>query len=174
MDLIRPNHFFKRRWLIHLVAGGCVVSALGLRAAPNENLQFNRDIRPILSDRCFKCHGPDSASRKAGLRLDRAEDAYAERKKSHGSPIVPGQPEQSLLCRRVFSTNQDEMLPPPESNLALSSAERDTLRPWIAEGAEYQPHSAFIPLPASCPPPPVKTTSSPPTATHRSTPPHLP
>src|SRR5260370_1148813 len=159
---IRRKNIFESRRLVHLLAGSLVLFALaGLRAAPAEKLQFNRDIRPILSDRCFKCHGPDPASRKAGLRLDRAEDAYAERKKSHGHPIVPGQPEQSLLCRRVFSTNQDEMMPPPESNLALSSAERDTLRRWIAEGAEYQPHWAFIPLPDSVPLPAVKKNSWP-------------
>ena len=147
--------------LVRLAAATFALSALALRAAPAEKLQFNRDIRPILSDRCFKCHGPDSASRKAGLRLDRAEDAYAERKKSRGHPIVPGQPEQSLLCRRIFSTNEDEMMPPPESNLALSAAEKNTLRRWIAEGAEYQPHWAFIPLPDSVPVPAVKNNSWP-------------
>jgi len=79
-----------------------------------EKLQFNRDIRPILSDRCFKCHGPDKASRKAGLRLDQAEEAYAERKKSGGHAIVPGKPDQSLVCRHIFSKDPDELMPPPD------------------------------------------------------------
>src|ERR1700722_8291843 len=109
-------------------------------------LQFNRDIRPILSDRCFKCHGPDKNSRKANLRLDRAEDAYAESKKSDGCAIVPGKPEQSLVCRRIFSSDPDEMMPPGDSHLALSAAEKEKIKRWIAQGARYQPHWAFIPL----------------------------
>src|SRR5436190_17448521 len=87
-------------------------------------IDFNRDIRPLLSDRCFKCHGPDAGSRKAKLRLDRAEDAYAERK-SHGHAIVPGQTERSLVCQRIFSADPEEMMPPPESHLALSRPEKE-------------------------------------------------
>src|SRR5579872_1362625 len=87
-------------------------------------LQFNRDIRPILSDRCFKCHGPDKASRKANLRLDTADGAYAEREKSHGRAIVPGKPEESLLCKKIFATNPDDAMPPPDSNLSLSPPEK--------------------------------------------------
>jgi hypothetical protein len=121
-----------------------------------EKLQYNRDIRPILSDRCFKCHGPDKAARKAGLRLDIAEEAYAERKKSRKRALVPGKPEESLVCQKIFSTDKDEMMPPPESNLSLSAQEKATLRLWIREGAQYQPHWAFIPPPASVPLPAVK------------------
>ena len=121
-----------------------------------DKLQFNRDIRPILSDRCFKCHGPDKASRKASLRLDRQEDAYAERKKSHLPAIAPGKPEQSLVVRKIFSDDQDELMPPPESNLALTPAEKENIRRWISEGAEYQPHWAFMPLPDSVAVPVVK------------------
>src|SRR6266436_8947388 len=89
-----------------------------------EPLQYNRDIRPILSDRCFKCHGPDKASRKASLRLDLAEEAYAERKKNHKHAIVPGKPNESLLCQKIFATSPDDQMPPPESNLALSAKEK--------------------------------------------------
>src|SRR5678815_1394985 len=75
-----------------------------------EKLRYNRDIRPILSDRCFKCHGPDKGSRKASLRLDLAEAAYAERKKPGKYAIVPGKPEASLVCTKIFSTDADDMM----------------------------------------------------------------
>src|SRR2546430_17071496 len=114
-----------------------------------EKLQFNRDIRPILSDRCFKCHGPDKAARKSGLRLDLADEAYAERKKSRKHAIVPGKPDESLVCQKIFATDKDEMMPPPESNLSLALQAKEKVRRWIAEGARYQPHWAFIPLPDS-------------------------
>jgi hypothetical protein len=90
------------------------------------------------------------------LRLDLAESAYAERKKPGKYAIVPGKPEASLVCTKIFSTEPDDMMPPPESNLALTAKEKETLRRWIAEGAKYQPHWAFIPLPASVAVPPVK------------------
>src|SRR6267154_504037 len=77
-----------------------------------EPLQFNHDIRPILSDRCFKCHGPDKASRKASLRLDLAEEAYAERKKPGKYAIVPGKPNESLVVQKILSSDPDEMMPP--------------------------------------------------------------
>jgi hypothetical protein len=124
--------------------------------AAAEPLQFNRDIRPILSDRCFKCHGPDKASRKAGLRLDVAEGAYAEREKTHERAIVPGRPEQSLLCRKIFAADPAEAMPPPDSNLSLTAPEKERLRRWISEGAHYQPHWAFVPLPGKVPLPSVK------------------
>src|SRR6266581_9736254 len=119
------------------------LAVLNLHAA--EKLQFNRDIRPILSDRCFKCHGPDKAARKSGLRLDVAEEAYAERKKSHKHAIVPGKPNESLVCRKIFSTDPDDKMPPPDSHLSLTKEEKEKIRRWIVEGAKYQPHWAFIP-----------------------------
>ena len=141
---------FRSRWRAALLGVGLALLDFGcLQAA--EKLEFNRDIRPLLSDRCFKCHGPDKASRKADLRLDQSESAYAERKKSHGHAIVPGKPDQSLLVKRIFSTDEDERMPPQKSNLSLAPEEREKIRRWIAEGAEYQPHWAFIPLPDSVP-----------------------
>jgi hypothetical protein len=142
------------RWLVLLLAILAGLTSEPLLAA--EKLQFNRDIRPILSDRCFKCHGPDKASRKASLRLDRQEDAYAERKKSHLPAIAPGKPEQSLIVRKIFSDDPDELMPPPESNLALTPAQKERIRRWVSEGAEYQPHWAFIPLPDSVAVPAIK------------------
>jgi hypothetical protein len=125
-----------------------------LRAA--ETIEFNRDIRPILSDRCFRCHGPDKAARKSGLRLDLAEEAYAERKKSHKHLIVPGKPGESLVCQKIFATDPDDVMPPPDANLALTQKEKETIRTWIAQGGKYQPHWAFIPLPDAVAVPKIK------------------
>src|SRR5215831_11261159 len=119
-------------------------------------LRYNRDIRPIISDRCFKCHGPDSGSRKAKLRLDEPASAYGPRKDPNEHAIVPGKPEQSVLVRRIFATDPDDIMPPPASHLTLSDAEKKTLRQWIAEGAKYEPHWAFIAPADSIPVPEVK------------------
>lgn len=106
---------------------------------------FNQDIRPILSDHCFQCHGPDATKRKAGLRLDVAEGAYAEVDPGVWA-IRPGQPEESEVIRRIYSTDPDEMMPPPETKLPLNDQDRETIRNWIQSGAEYQSHWAFIPV----------------------------
>ena len=98
----------------------------------DDRLNFNRDIRPLLSDRCFACHGPDKNARKADLRLDRREVAV-ERK-----AIVPGNPSQSVLIERIFSTDPDVMMPPSKLNKPLTTAERDLLKRWIVSGAEYR------------------------------------
>jgi Planctomycete cytochrome C len=98
-------------------------------------LQFNRDIRPILSDKCFHCHGPDSKKREADLRLD---DRQAAIKDGH---ITPGRPEESLILERILTHDPDEVMPPPESKLgALTAQEAATLQQWIREGAEYEVH----------------------------------
>ena len=114
-----------------------------------EKLQYNRDIRPILSDNCFRCHGPDKAIRKAKLRLDQREVAL-ERK-----AFVPGKAEESELVKRIFSSDPEEKMPPPDSQKHLTDAEKELLKRWIAEGAEYQPHWAYI-KPARPPLPIVK------------------
>jgi hypothetical protein len=105
-------------------------------AAPD----FDRDIRPILSDRCFYCHGPDAEQRQADMRLDTREGAIA-------AVIVPGKPDESELVRRITSDDPDERMPPPDSHLSLTDAEKQLLRAWIAEGAKYTEHWAFQPLP---------------------------
>ncbi len=105
-------------------------------------LSYNRDIRPLLSDRCFRCHGPDAAHREADVRLDRREDVVADRAGSH--LIVPGKPADSEVYRRITATG-DERMPPADSGLTLSSAEIEVLRQWIEQGAEYEPHWAFTP-----------------------------
>jgi hypothetical protein len=110
---------------------------------PAQKLSFNEDIQPILSEHCFQCHGPDPGSRKGELRLDRAEFAFLSRKEG-GVAIVKGDPEHSLLIRRVTATKPDEIMPPPEAHKELRAAEIALLRRWIEEGAEYQEHWAFV------------------------------
>jgi hypothetical protein len=106
--------------------------APSVQAAP---LDFNRDVKPILSDQCFHCHGPDSEARQAELRLDIREGLF--RKKKDVTVIVPGQPEASELVRRIDSDNPDEKMPPPDSHRQLSVAQRDVLRRWVKEGAKW-------------------------------------
>jgi hypothetical protein len=104
---------------------------------------FSRDVRPILSQHCFKCHGPDDKARKGGLRLDMREAAMKEAK-SGALAIVPGKPDKSELVARIFSTDEDEVMPPPSTKHALTPEQKETLRRWIAAGAEYQQHWAFV------------------------------
>ncbi|GIW86725.1 MAG: peptidyl-prolyl cis-trans isomerase [Isosphaeraceae bacterium] len=105
-------------------------------------VDFNRDVRPILSDACFACHGPDERTRKAGLRLDTREGAFAALK-SGGQAIVPGDPEESELVFRVESDDPTIVMPPPDSHKTLTEAQRQTLRRWIEQGAEWASHWAF-------------------------------
>jgi hypothetical protein len=107
------------------------------------SIEFNRDIRPILSNNCFTCHGPDHGQRKADLRLDVPENAAAPYKE--GTPIVAGKPEQSELVKRITSSDPDEKMPPPKSEKKLSAQQIEILKQWIAQGGQYQKHWAFIP-----------------------------
>lgn len=118
-------------------------------ADPADKIEYNRDIRPILSANCFSCHGPDSASRKADLRLDQRDTAVAM------ASIVVGKPDESELIRRIESKDAEELMPPAASHKKLTAAEKKLLRDWIAAGAEYQPHWSFIP-PQRPQPPAVK------------------
>lgn len=114
-------------------------------------VDFNFDIRPILSDRCFFCHGPDEKSRKAKLRLDERDGLFAPRK--DGTLVVkPGHPDQSSLIQRIFTADPDDVMPPPDSHLDLSAAEKDLFRRWVQEGAEWKDHWAFNPVKAVEPP----------------------
>lgn len=126
----------------------CIAVVLGLaistgtataQASRSEAPRFNRDIRPILADRCFACHGPDSGTRQVGLRLDTPEGA-------HEWAIVPGKPEASEVLTRVSSTDPEVRMPPAEAKKPpLSAREIELLRKWIEAGAEYEPHWAYIP-----------------------------
>ncbi|HEV3116440.1 MAG TPA: DUF1549 domain-containing protein, partial [Gemmataceae bacterium] len=101
-----------------------------------QQVDFTRDVRPILSRHCFKCHGPDDKARKAKLRLDSATGA--------AKVIVPGKPDESELVRRIFAADESEVMPPPVTRNPLTNAQRQMLRRWIAEGAEYKQHWAFV------------------------------
>ena len=135
-----------------LRAPGLAVSAgllvLGFAAAgrgaelKSAKIDFNRDIRPILSDTCFTCHGPDENNRKAKLRFDLKEAAFLPAK-SGARPIVPGRPAESELVKRITSTDEDEVMPPPKAKKKLTPAQIELLKRWIAEGATWQSHWAY-------------------------------
>ena len=125
------------------------------RVALRDSVDYNLHIRPILSDRCFKCHGPDGAQRKAGLRLDTPEGAYAALKDDpEGHVIVPGDPDHSEVYLRIATADTSIIMPPVKSNLKLSELEIEYIRKWISQGAVYKKHWAFIP-PTSQPIPTV-------------------
>lgn len=132
-----------------------LVSTVVARAAapPDGRVQFNRDVRPILSDTCFHCHGFDEKERKGGLRLDVREEALKPAK-SGDIAIVPGKPEESTLLARVFAPDSDDdLMPPAKLHKPLKPEQKETLRRWIAEGAEYQGHWAFLKPERATPPP---------------------
>lgn len=114
--------------------------ALFTSAESEEKLSFNRDIRPILSDKCFFCHGPDKNTREADLRLDVKEAAVEM------EAIVPGDVKGSEVYWRIISDDEDELMPPPESEKSLTAEERKLLARWIEEGAEYEAHWAYLPV----------------------------
>jgi hypothetical protein len=134
VPILFMSRLFRTLFLLSLFAGP---------ASAKEKLRFNRDIRPILSDACFHCHGPDEKERKGGLRLDLAEKAFLPGK-SGLVPITPGNPDESEMLVRIFLEADDsDYMPPPESGKSLTAAQRDTLKRWIEEGAEYEGHWAF-------------------------------
>ncbi len=108
-------------------------------------VDFNFHIKPILSDRCYKCHGPDNNARKAELRLDLEEEAFSTLKKDGGHAFVAGNVGKSVAWQRITSYDPDFHMPPPESNLALSAKEKALITKWIEQGAEWKEHWAFIP-----------------------------
>lgn len=120
---------------------------VSLSDAAEPKINFNRDIRPILSDKCFACHGLDKLARKADLRLDQRDEAIAMK------AIVPGKPDQSAIIERILSTDDDMVMPPRKANKPLTDDQKQLLQRWVAEGAEYQPHWSFIPVPEVTPVP---------------------
>ena len=126
--------------------------ALEYKTLPGR-LDFNMDVKPILSDKCFLCHGPDEAKREADLRLDEPSGAFA---KLVNNPdrfaIKPGNLQRSEVYHRIMSNDPDIVMPSPESNLQLTAREKAVLIKWIEEGAQYKPHWAFLPPDAQKPP----------------------
>ena len=120
------------------------VDVVAAEAALPERVDYNLHVKPILSDRCFACHGPDKAKQKAGLRLDTPEGAYEALTKSGHRAVVPGNLAKSELFHRITSTDPEEIMPTPESNLTLSATEKATLVRWIEQGAAYKEHWSFI------------------------------
>ena len=112
-------------------------------------LEFNRDIRPVLSANCSRCHGPDRNQRQADLRLDIRDIAVKKR------AIVPGKPDESELVRRIFASSPEEIMPPPQSRKSLTQREKEMLKEWIAQGAEYEAHWSYI-RPVRPPVPPTR------------------
>ncbi len=153
-------------------AGGraprAAAAALQQAAAPEKTsgatagkIIFNRDIRPILSDRCFSCHGPDANKRQAGLRLDRPDAAMGSLPKHPKlKAFVPGDPEHSEALRRILSTDPVSIMPPPSSHLALTEKEKELVRDWVKQGGSYDEHWAFT-APVRQPAPAVKNAAWP-------------
>jgi hypothetical protein len=121
-----------------------LIAGLAL-AASAEPVKFNRDIRPIMSDTCFRCHGPDKRARMAGMRLDRREEALKPTA-SGAVPIVPGDPDKSAIVQRIFAADPARRMPPKYAEKVLTDAQKETIRRWVAEGAVYEGHWAYQPV----------------------------
>lgn len=121
---------------------GMLIAATPLHAASSTTLDYNRDVRPILAENCFHCHGQDQTKRKAKLRLDERDAAIAVRD-GHAA-IVPGKPEVSELIKRITTSDADDLMPPKDSHRQLTPEQIATLTRWVTEGAGYQRHWAFI------------------------------
>src|SRR5260221_5922843 len=122
--------------VVALVLGGCT-------RGPSPRLSFNETVQPILSEYCYGCHGPSSSSRKAGLRLDHPEFAYAPHEK-FGPAIIPGKPDSSPLVKRIEAKDPEQRMPPPEARKTLRPEQIAALRQWIKGGAQYETHWAFV------------------------------
>jgi hypothetical protein len=144
----------RARLAVILVASGWLLGLAGANLARGgDSVDFNRDIRPILSEHCYQCHGPDHKARKADLRLDRKDDAFRDR--SGYAVIVPAKLDESELFERVTADDPEVVMPPPKAKKPLSRKEIDLLRRWILEGAKWDAHWSYA-LPAVVPSPAVK------------------
>ncbi len=135
------------QWLVGGLLG-MVVPCLAMAAvpaadSPPQTVQFTRDIRPILSDNCFRCHGPDEEYREADLRLDTRQGAFADL--GGYRALVAGDPEESELFARITDADEDSQMPPPDSDRKLTPEQIETVRLWIQQGASWQDHWSFVP-----------------------------
>ncbi|MEQ1852778.1 MAG: DUF1549 domain-containing protein, partial [Chthoniobacteraceae bacterium] len=139
-DQIHRHHSLRTAGALFAVVIACHAGALCAAEAPVPGkIEFNRDVRPILSDNCFYCHGNDPKHREADLRLDLREEAVAAK------AFVPGKAEESELVKRIFTTDEDDLMPPPDSHKKLTARQKEILKKWIAQGAEYQGHWSYEP-----------------------------
>ena len=154
----------RHSYLLWLLCTGCILCMFNacyhttnIDEQIPDTVSYNFNIRPILSDKCYKCHGPDASKRQAGLRLDKPESAFkALRDNPNAHVLVPGSPEMSELFRRISTGDTSEMMPPANSNLKrLTEHETDLIKKWIKQGAKFEKHWAFVP-PKSWPIPEVK------------------
>ncbi len=146
LDRLDPKKRSRLLFLSAIVLAGILASWFVRRtASPGnaERLSFNQTIQPVLSENCYACHGPDPGARKAGLRLDRAEFAFAAHDK-FGPAIVRGNPNKSPLVQRIESSDPKQRMPPPEAHRTLKPEQVALLRQWVKEGAVYEEHWSFI------------------------------
>ena len=120
-------------------------------SAADDSINFSRDILPLLSENCFKCHGPDEARRESDLRLDRHATAIA-RLDSGQTAVVPGESSQSELFKRIATSDSDLKMPPPDSGKKLTAGQIQLIRKWLDDGAEWSGHWAFLPPKKPSPP----------------------
>jgi Protein of unknown function (DUF1553)/Protein of unknown function (DUF1549)/Concanavalin A-like lectin/glucanases superfamily/Planctomycete cytochrome C len=131
------------QWLAKLIYVGLTLQIPGLAQAPKATLNYDRDVRPILSENCFQCHGQDDTKRMAGLHLDSFEGATADRKGQ--AALVPGKPEASLMYQRITAETKSRRMPPVFANKTLAPEQIAILKRWIEEGGHYTKHWAFVP-----------------------------
>ena len=140
------NRVRVKPWVAALacLAAAIVVASVGIAAQASAGVNFDREVRPILSNNCFRCHGPDVSSRVGGFRLDRRDEAVHPQ--AQGTPIVPGDPDHSELIARIFSKDPGSVMPPADAHSELTAAQKDTMRRWVAQGAKYETHWAYQPI----------------------------
>jgi hypothetical protein len=154
IDSLKIRAFLRNGFIILSVVFATSSSVVTSSIAADAGVNFNRDIRPILSDKCFACHGLDKLARKADLRLDQRESAIETK------AIVPGRPDESSLVERILSSDDEMVMPPKKSNKPLTDEQKALLQKWIEEGAEYHPHWSFIAVPELIPiPKPVDSSN---------------
>ncbi len=139
------KHHYKLLLVLSLLAAGIIAQQRSVTAVMQPTVQFNRDIRPIFSNTCFACHGPDKNARKANLRLDLRGEAL-KKTKSGIYPIVPGKPEESEIVTRIFASEANQIMPPPDAHKELTAQQKETIKRWVAEGAQYEGHWAYQPV----------------------------
>ena len=136
-----------------LIGSGCVIFEKNEENRLPETVEFNEHIRPILSDKCFHCHGNDPETAEAGLLLNSFKAATKNlSKRREKFAIVPHHPEKSTLIDRINTEDEDDIMPPPESHKALTQYEKDLLNKWIKQGAEFQEHWSFTKITNPTPP----------------------